>query len=626
MINRLASAYRSTIVLYGRGLKLIWNCDPKGTILYFGIVATLGLIPPIQVYLSKSIIDQIISAIQTTRSGHPLSLNNIYLILAIQSILWIIGGLFNRVLDVMRGIQSSKLQHYIDRLCLWKISSLDIAFFESSEFFNKIQRAQSQASVSSQRFLMFLMGFIQEIVTVVSMLYIIWNMNPLFMIILLVLSMPYVYTSGYFAKKRVGLRQGRAGDLRMVNYVGSLLNSRDTIKEIKLFGLRPTLFQRFDNLWNLFITQDKDLSITEQCTQMGLHCLSLIGILCVWVYAIGKTLIGQLTIGSLTMVLQAAKSASDSLAHLFGVGGAFYESSLFLKDLFVLLDLDPSSVPGTLSPNPLDKPISIPDDMGINIEFRNVSFGYPETDHQVLRNLSFSIANGERIALVGENGAGKTTIIKLLTRLYDPTEGEIFINGHNIIEYNEEELRQKTGVLFQDFVRYQFSVSDNIGFGRVDMIDDQLRIKQMADKADCMDMINKLPNGFQTILGRTLKDGVDISGGEWQKIALARAFMRDPDVLILDEPTASLDPLSEEKVFISISDLMRNKSCVVVSHRFSTVRSMDRILVLEHGEIIEEGTHKDLMAIEGKYASMYSTQASRYIDSTEETKEQVTQS
>lgn len=431
---------------------------------------------------------------------------------------------------------------------------------------------------------------------------------------IIVFAFPYVYTSGYFTKQRYNVLYNRAPELRMVNYLGNLLGSRDAVKEMRLFGLQDNLLARFDKLWTKFIHETRGLSVNQQTCQFLLLTLSMTGTVIVWGFAVVQAVASKITIGSMVLYMQGTKSACDTLAHIFSIGGGLLESSLFLSHLFSFLDIKADSVEGSLDRSAAVERCHLSKEKRASIEFRNVSFRYPGSAEFAIKNVSFKIEPGEHIALVGPNGSGKSTLIKLLTRLYDPTEGEIFFDNKKLIEFNLLDIRRYFSVLLQDFLRYQLSVRENIGFGMLEKLNDDIALLDAADKAGCSSLIESFPKQYGTVLGRSTADGVDLSGGEWQKIALARAFIRNAEFVILDEPTAAVDPIAEEQIFNYLAELMLGKSCLIVSHRFSTVRSMERILVLDKGYLVEQGSHMDLMLAKGLYSDMYSTQASRYQD------------
>ena len=313
----------------------------------------------------------------------------------------------------------------------------------------------------------------------------------------------------------------------------------------------------------------------------------------------------------MTLVFNAAQQARGQLNALVGSGGQVYEQALFATRFFDLLDMDPASVEAALAP-PAANPEPVPMPMARGIEFRNVSFKYPGTDKWILRDVSFEIPARSKVAIVGENGAGKTTMVKLLSRLYDPVDGEIRFDGRDLREYDLGEVRRDVAVVFQDFFRYDLSAADNVGFGEVRALDDRDRIQAAAKQAGAHDIIEALPKGYDTVLGRTFDEGVDLSGGEWQHLAISRAFLSDAQILILDEPTAALDAFREHRLYEQVAELSANKTVVFISHRFSTVRMADLIVVVEGGQVTELGDHETLIERNGKYAAMFNTQAARY--------------
>jgi ATP-binding cassette subfamily B protein len=393
---------------------------------------------------------------------------------------------------------------------------------------------------------------------------------------------------------------------REMSYYNNLLTTDTYNKEIKLFTLGDFFIKLYRTLYNRYYIEARSIIVPRYLASFfwGLGSLLVNGF--IYLYIALQTVAGHITLGKLTFYSQAALSVGSSFQSLLSGISSTYENNLFINTLFEFLDYQPRIVS---PPNGLK-----PEGDDLTIEFRNVSFTYPgrESAGAALRNVSFRIEPGEAIALVGRNGAGKTTIVKLLTRLYDPDEGQILVNGHDIREYDLAALRDRIGVIFQDYVTYWLSAARNIGVGSIAAIDDQEGVRVAAGKSGASAVIEKLPDGYETMLGKWFDSGQQLSGGEWQKIALARAFMRDASLLILDEPTSSLDPQAEYEVFARFRELTQGKSAIFISHRFSTVRLANRILVLENGGIRESGTHEELLALEGRYAELFSLQAEAY--------------
>jgi ATP-binding cassette subfamily B protein len=392
---------------------------------------------------------------------------------------------------------------------------------------------------------------------------------------------------------------------RELDYLRMLGASNASAKEVKIFGLGDHLTERARILFDRFYTENRRLALKRAFTGTLLNLLPTAGYYTAYAYILYRALSGTLTVGDLTFLTAAFARSRGLIEQVFSSFSGIAEQALFVEDLFDFFRTQ-SSIASR--PDALPAPRPIRD----GYEFRDVSFAYPGSSKLVLDGVSFRIDAGERIALVGENGAGKTTLVKLLARLYDPTAGVIFLDGVDLRDYKVEELRKEIGVIFQDYMRYDMRVVENIGFGRVEALNDHERIRQAAAKAYADSVVNALPLGYDQMLGRRFEGGVDLSGGQWQKIGLARAYMRDAQVLILDEPTATLDARAEYEVFVRFADLTKGRMAVLISHRFSTVRMADRILVLEHGRILEQGSHEQLVAMRGRYAELFELQAAGY--------------
>jgi ATP-binding cassette subfamily B protein len=381
--------------------------------------------------------------------------------------------------------------------------------------------------------------------------------------------------------------------------------SVQSAKEVKIFGLGPYLSRRYADLAEKYLVENRRLSIRRASAGAALTLLGTTGYYAAYVIIVARTVSGQLTVGDLTFLAGAFARSRSLIEELFRAASQVTEQALYLQDLYDFFAMQPRIAP---RPGALPAPRPIRD----GFEFRNVSFAYPGSGRAVLRGVSFRLAPGERIALIGENGAGKTTLAKLLARLYDPTEGRILLDGVDLREYDPDELRKEIGVIFQDYMKYDMLACENIGLGRAEALSDSVRIEEAAEKSLASQVIAGLPEGYRQMLGRRFDGGADLSAGQWQKIALARAFMRDAQLIILDEPTASLDARAEYDVFQRFAELTRGKMAVLISHRFSTVRMADRILVLENGSILEQGTHSELLARGGRYAELFELQAAGY--------------
>jgi ATP-binding cassette subfamily B protein len=392
---------------------------------------------------------------------------------------------------------------------------------------------------------------------------------------------------------------------RQMDYLRQVAGSREGAKEVKLFGLNKFFTERFQTLANQIYREDVALSRSKLVLGGLLGVIGTLGYYGAYVYVIWRTIHGAYNIGEFTFLAAAIQQASSNLQQVFSTVSGIADQALFLTDLIAFFDMKPtvmSKPDGKLMPNVIER----------GFEFRNVSFAYPGTERRVLKNFNFTLSPGERIALIGENGQGKTTVVKLITRLYDPTEGQILLDGVDLREYSLEDLHRNIGVIFQDFMRFEMTARENIAVGRIDWPNRQTDIELAAHKSLADTVVKKLSNGYDQMLGRRFEGGVELSGGEWQKMALARAYLRDAQMLILDEPTAALDARSELEVFERFAELTEGKMALLISHRFSTVRMADRIVVLSGGRLIEEGNHQQLMALGGLYAEMFEMQAASY--------------
>ncbi len=596
---------RQVVGYFPRVLKLIWDASPRyaSLTLFLMIVSAAAL--PAQIWISKVIIDRITEAIQASSSGNPLNWHAALAPVGIIAMVWVLGGISQSLSQNVKALLGFQVQNHVNFLILDKASTLDIAFYETPAFYDQLAKAQ-QDIWRVQNLAYVCVEMLGGILSLNMMMGMLFRLHPLAVGVLLLTSGPMVVVGGYYANKRYDLYTSRASAQRMASYFSSLLGSRDAVKEIRLFSLHGPFLERFRRFWQKFFDEDKRLQFSEQKTSLLLGLLSTAGMAAIWVYAVVQAVLTRITIGDVALVFQAVDQSWQGLGHLFLRGRVFYENSLFAGNLFNFLELKPDAVEGTLSRAECfhEPPLMVPKPIRHGIEFRNVSFHYPRSERCVLRNLSFTLSSGETVALVGENGAGKTTLVKLLTRLYDPTDGAILLDGRDLREYDLDDLRRQIGVIFQDFVRYQLSARENIGFGQVEFVEDQERVVRAADWGGARSLVENLPRGFETILGRMFDEGVDLSGGEWQKLALSRAFMREAQILILDEPTAALDALAEYEVYRRFMELAAGKTTIFISHRFSTVRIAQHILVLHEGKLIEEGTHETLMALDRQYAKI----------------------
>jgi ATP-binding cassette subfamily B protein len=445
---------------------------------------------------------------------------------------------------------------------------------------------------------------VQNAITLASFAVGLLTFSPLVALVLFGATIPAFLAQTHFSRLHFRLLTWRAPESRRMSYLEHLLTVDSTVKEIKLFGLGEPLLQRYQELFWKFYKEDTALARRRSLISMLWGVVASISYYGAYAWIVLRTVAGTITIGDMTFYLTLFRQSQGTFQGLFYNLNQLFEAGLFMENLFGFLDLTPQmdSGSGRKVPRPIQQ----------GIEFRNVSFRYPDRDDWALRELNLTIRSGEKIALVGANGAGKTTLIKLLTRLYDPTEGQILLDGVDLRDYDLEDLRLSIGVIFQDFVRYQVSARENIGFGQIKDLADEPRILAAAERGGADEVVERLPQGYDTLLGRWFEKGAELSGGQWQKIALGRAFMRDSEVLVLDEPTAALDAEREYEIFQRFRDLTAGRIALLISHRFSTVRMADRIVVIEGGRLTELGTHAELLELGGTYARLFNLQAEGY--------------
>ena len=536
-----------------------------------------ALLPAAQAWAGKLIIDAIVSATsQGMEAVAELRYVLPYLILEFGLIL--ISSIVSQVRSLVDRILQSQLTNHVNTLIIRKAINLDLQFFEDPIFYDTLQNARRQADVRTLAIVNSTLQMVQQVITLVSLIVLLSRFSPWLAVIVFVAAIPSFLSQSQYAERAFRAVSRRAPEARLLNYLETLLTGNDTVKEIKLFGLGEPLLKRYQDLFTQFYLEDRAIAEKRSLAGFGWGLLSNLAYYGSYAWIVLRTVAGRITLGDMTMFLSIFRQSQSSFRSLLDSLNQLYESNLFLDNLLTYLQLEPllvAPVDGRIAPVPVRQ----------GIEFKNVSFRYPGSENHVLRDINLHIQPAERIALVGLNGAGKTTLIKLLTRLYDPTEGQVLLDGVDLRDYDLKSLHQRFGVIFQDFVRYQFTVRENIGFGQIDALDDINRIKDAAYRGGAAEIIENFLDGYNTMLGRRWEKGQELSGGQWQKIALSRAFMREAEVLVLDEPTSALDAEAEYEVFRRFGELIEDRIAVLISHRFSTVRMADRIVVLSDGKI-----------------------------------------
>ncbi len=580
--------------------RIVWKSAPRvvASSLFFRVSA--ALIPVAMLVVTKFIIDSIY---QLTSQHKPLP-HLFWWLVGLQFALASLATILARLVDFCDNVLADKYTRYISTQIMKHAAQLDLASYEDHEFYDKLDRARVQGTdrigmiQSSGR-------LVQEVIMTASLAASIFFYSPWILLALIVCVVPAFLGETHFAFLGYSLNFNQTTAKREMEYLRILGGSKEGAKELKLFGLASHLVGRYTELSNELHRQTVNLQKRKLMMGAALTLLGTLGYYGTYAWVIYETVMGRLTLGTLTFLAGAIGGASTNIQAIFTTFSSIADQALFLTDLLEFFQMKPRIVskPGAL---PAPRPIRQ------GFEFKNVSFSYPGNPRPVLSDINFKLAPGERIALVGENGEGKTTIVKLLTRLYDVTSGQILLDGIDIREYDIEDLWREVGVIFQDFMRYEMTASENIAIGRIEERGNSFRIRAAALKSLADDVIHQLPKRYDQVLGSRFEGGIELSGGQWQKVALARAYLRDAQLLILDEPTAALDARSEHEVFERFAELTANKMSLLISHRFSTVRMADRILVLEGGKIAEQGPHNQLVKDGGRYAEMFELQAANY--------------
>lgn len=595
----------------GRLFAQMWRTSPW----LMGISIVLRLIvaiqPPLVLLLTKLIIDEVVHQTSLGVPGPELSdwlqsgrLSFLMALLAGEFVLVFARDAFNRAINVVDNILGESHSNAVSLELMEHAAKLDLKHFEQSEYQDRLERARRQASsrstVISQVF-----GQAQAMITAAALAAGLFLYAPLLIGLLALALIPAVWGEFRFNRLAYWISHNRSPERRQLEYLRQIGASADSAKEIKLFGLGEFLSGRFKGLSDQILIENRNLSIKRALQTGLLASISTLTYYAAYAYIVWRTLHGEFSIGTLVFLSGSFSQLNGYLQQILIGFTQIAGQSLYLDDLFSFFEIKPT----ILDPKH-PKPFPLPVKQGL--VFENVGFRYPGSENWAVRNLSFAVPAGETLALVGENGAGKTTIVKLMTRLYDPDEGRITLDGIDLKEFATADLRTHIGVIFQDFLRYSFTASDNIGVGRIEVAGDRERIVSAAEQSLADPVIRKLPEGYDQMLGRTFLKGQDLSGGEWQKIAIARAYMRNAEIIILDEPTAALDARAEAEVFTRFKNLAEGTTAVLISHRFSTVRMADRIVVLADGKVEEQGTHSELMANGGRYAELFELQAQGY--------------
>ena len=583
-----------------RAIDLVWTTSPALTLALAFLTLVAGVLPAVIAYIGQLIVDGVVAAMA---ADSPDTRYVLWLIV-LEAIVVIIVAASQRGISACQSILRALLGQRVNVMILEKALTLQLAHFEDSEFYDKLTQARREASSRPLSLVNRTFGLVQNAISLSSYAALLFAFSPWAVLILIGAGLPSFLAEAKFSGDAFKLFRWRSPDTRMQIYLESVIAREDGVKEVKLFQLGPRLLQRYRDIFRKLFVEDRRLTIRRDTWGFFLGLLSTAAFYGAYAWIVISTINGEITLGAMTMYLVLFRQGQSAVAAILTSISGMYEDNLYLSNLYEYLE---QPVPGRVGD------ATIGTDPSRGIEFENVSFAYPGAGSMALSNVSLQIRPGESLALVGENGSGKTTLIKLLTRLYEPTEGRIVLDGVDLREWDVETLRRRIGVIFQDFGRYQFSVGENIGAGDVRHIDDAERWETAARTGMAAPFIDAMPERYETQLGRWFKGGRELSGGQWQKIALSRAFMRtDADILVLDEPTAAMDAASEAAIFDHFRSESHNKMTILISHRFSTVRAADQIIVIHEGEVVERGNHESLLASNGQYASLFKLQAKGY--------------
>ena len=583
-----------------RFFKLVWQTSPSLTLTNALLRITRSALPVTILYVGKLIIDQVVLLSRGSGGEHYY----LWQLVAIEFLLAILSDALSRATTLVDSLLGDLFSNHTSIQIMEHAATLDLDQFEDSEFYDKLERARQQ-TVGRTVLLSQMLSQVQDIITMAFLAAGLIVFNPWLLVLLFIAVLPAFAGESYFNDKNYSLTRRQTPERRELDYMRFLGASDETAKEVKIFNLSGFLTDRFRFLSDKFYKDNKQIALKRSLWGTLFAVLGSLGYYGAYVFIIFKTITGKLSIGDLTFLAGSFRQLRSLLEGILSRFTAVSQGAIYLKDFFDFFNIK-SKIKPSVNPLPFPNPIKE------GFTFENVGFRYANSERWANRHLNFTLHAGEKLALVGENGAGKTTLVKLLARLYEPIEGRILLDGHDLREYDLAELRTQVGVIFQDYIRYQMTVSQNIAVGNIDEKENENLIINSAKQSLADILVQRLPGKYEQALGKRFNNGVELSGGEWQKIALARAYMKNAQLLILDEPTAALDARAEYQVFQRFSELTKGKTAVLISHRFSTVRMADRILVLEKGELMEQGSHEELINKNGRYAELFHLQAKGY--------------
>jgi len=588
-----------------RVLVLVWSTSRLLTLSLAIVTLLQSVVPAAQVWLAGQLIDAVANGIAVDGSARDPYVNQVLVLALVQLGLLLAASLFQTVGNISQQLLQERLSIHVQMVVMRHANTLDLADFENAAYYDLLQQAQRESANRPVQMVAQVFNLARSLVTFATLFALLIGLGPLIAAATLLAPIPAFISGSRYGWWGFQQMRRQSPIRRLMTYLTTLLTTDEYAKEIKLFTLGEHFINRYDTVSQEYYRATRALLLRRYWIGFGWGALTTLVSSGTFLYVALLAVRGSISLGQLTVFTGAATQVQGAFQGILGGLQGIYEHGLYLSTLYELLDRKPA-IDAPAQPTP----VRVPFQQGI--EFRNVSYTYPGRSEPALSDVSFTIAPDETVALVGRNGAGKSTIVKLIGRLYDPDEGQILIDGHDIRDYEPDDLRRQFGVMFQDYATYQLSASENIGVGKVELFGDAAAIDLAAERGGARSVIEQLPKGYDTTLGKWFDEGHQLSGGEWQKIALARAFMRDAQIIILDEPTAALDARAEHDLFSRLRSLTAGKMALYISHRFSTVRMADRILVLEHGWLIEHGTHEELMLNQALYAELFDLQAASY--------------
>jgi len=591
-----------------RALELVWSTSRKLTIFLGILTLAAGVLPAGMAYVGALIIDAVVAASQVYKDSGTADFQAVFSLVLLEGLVVAALAGAQRGISLCQALLRAQLGQRVNVMILEKALTLELSQFEDSEFYDKLTRARREASSRPLSLVNRTFGLAQNLISLISYAVLLVQFSPWAVAILIVAGLPSFIAETRFSGEAFTLFRWRSPDTRMQIYLETVMAREDNVKEVKLFGLGSLLLQRYRDIYERLYTRDRSLAIRRDGWGFVLGLIGTVALYGAYAWIAAAAVLSRITLGQMTMYLMLFRQGQSAVSAILTAIGGMYEDNLYLSTLYEYLETPTGRPDQASSEKSLAGPL-----LDDGIRFEGVSFTYPGASRPALSEIDLHIRPGESLALVGENGSGKTTLIKLLTRLYRPDKGRILLDGLDLEAWDENALRQRIGVIFQDFSRYQFLVGENIGAGDVRYFGEQERWQEAAEKGMADEIIADLPEAYQTQLGKWFKGGQELSGGQWQKIALARAFMRsEADILVLDEPTAAMDAAAEATIFEHFRKLTQNRIAILISHRFSTVRMASQIVVIENGRIIERGSHENLMELDGHYARLFLLQAAGY--------------